>query len=295
MHLFGSLAVPDLMTSTIQGDDALFGGLLALFVALGIAALLIVPVVYVVTALFLMKLLRNGGHQHPVAAWVPLWSTAALFELAGIRVAWGWVAVLFAGGALSAIPYVGWLISVGVLVVSVMLTVWTARSIQAGLGLRSTGGVVLAVLLPPVWLIWMSVRSGKLGKGVPGIPARYDRDLAISIGGSFPMNWFGQGDPYAPFGAAPAAPAFAPAGPRGMTAAQFVQQNQAPAQVQTPAQAQTPAHGSTAPAQIDAQWAPPAAPEQQSAPPEQPGQPHARFQPGQGFQPPRAFDEGSER
>lgn len=55
--------------------------------------------VYIVTAIFLTKVLKRAGHPNPVAAWVPLWNFATMLELAGIAKPWVWVGIN--GGSLS--------------------------------------------------------------------------------------------------------------------------------------------------------------------------------------------------
>lgn len=147
-------------------------------------------VFYVINSIFLMKLLKNAGHAHPGAAWVPLWNTVVLFELGGIRTPWIWVIILFAGGALSAIPILGFIISIALLVASIMLVIWMAKGVQMGLGLESTGGIVLAIFIPFAWVIWMAIRSDKV---------KYSVHTAVREGGTFPLNWFGEGNPYASF------------------------------------------------------------------------------------------------
>ena len=147
--------------------------------------MLVTVAIYVISAIFLMKLLRHTGHRRPWAAWVPIMNTAALLEIGGFANAWPWVAVLLAAsvvaGAVAWIPVVGWLLFFAVVVFAIMITVWIARGVHAGLGMKSTGGVVLAVLLPIVWVIWMSVVAGK---------ARYNVYAAMQEAQTFPLKWF---------------------------------------------------------------------------------------------------------
>lgn len=150
-----------------------------------------VVAIYVVTAFFTMKLLKNAGHRTPVSGWVPVWSTASLLQIAGIKQPWIWTVILFAGSSIgSLIPFLGVLISLAIFVVAIILTVYMAKGIQAGVGTGSTGGIVLAILLPIVWIIWMALESGK---------NEYNRDAAIAEGSSMPMNWFGESNLYEPF------------------------------------------------------------------------------------------------
>lgn len=153
---------------------------------------------YIVNAIFLMKLLKNAGHRTPIAAWVPIWNTVALMQIGGIKQPWIW-ALIFVGGSLVAgmIPYIGFFISLGILVAAIIVTIYLAKGVQAGVGKESTGGIVLAVLLPIIWVIWISLASDK---------SNYDREAAIREGSKMPWNWFGESDLYEPFGVtAPAA------------------------------------------------------------------------------------------
>lgn len=154
-------------------------------------------IVYLITSIFLMKILKNANHKNPVAAWVPLWNTVTLFELAGIRTPWAWVAILFGGGLLSGIPVIGVVISVGVMILSIILTIWMAKGVQAGLGLESVGGIVLAVFIPLIWIIWMSVRSNSVA---------YNHTAAFATGSTLPISWFNNGDPAASFNIVAAPP-----------------------------------------------------------------------------------------
>lgn len=172
------------------------GAVLAALGAFVFVGFIFAVAIYVVTAIFQMKLLKNAGHRTPGSAWVPLWNTASLFEIGGIKQPWIWVAVLFGGNFLGGlIPGIGFLISLVVLAASIVLMVWVAKGVQAGLGISSVGGIVLAVLVPLAWIIWMAVVSGK---------RKYDRNAALMEGGSLPMNWFGENDRLAPFGVASA-------------------------------------------------------------------------------------------
>jgi len=172
------------------GTDEALGLFLGAFMGV---ALLFAVIYYVVNAIFLMKLLKNSGHRSPAAAWVPFWNQAALTELGGIRKPWIWVLVLFGVNILAGlIPVVGFLLSLAGLAAAIVLMVYIAKGVQAGLGINSTGGLVLAVIVPLAWIIWMSIASGK---------RKYNLGAALSEGDRFPMNWFGESDRLAPFGA----------------------------------------------------------------------------------------------
>ena len=245
------------------GSGAEVAGLLAVLAAFGFFMFIFAVAAYVVNAIFLMKLLKNAGHKNPVAAWVPIWNTVSLMQIGGIKQPWIW-ALIFVGGSLVAgmIPYVGFILSLGILVAAVIVTIYLAKGVQAGVGHGSTGGIVLAVLLPIIWVIWISLASDK---------SRYDRDAAIREGSRMPWNWFGESDLYEPFGVS--APAAAYAGGYQQSAPSYGQPQgfQAPAAPPAPPAApsyQQPTYGAPQPPQ--APVAPAAAPEGWSETPQPP-------------------------
>jgi len=163
--------------------------LLAVLMAMLFVFLIAGLAIYVVSAVFLMKVLRRAEFKPPVAAWVPLWNTAAMLQIAGVARPWVWVGVVVSGSLVSGllsdtgsslVSLLAWVVSVVVLVVGVMLAVWIARGVQAGLGLDSAGGVVLAVLIPFAWIVWMGLRADKA--------TYYDAEVAQSIGSTFPLS-----------------------------------------------------------------------------------------------------------
>lgn len=150
--------------------------------AIGVMAAVQVVVglgVYVWTSLALMAVFRKAGAA-PWKAWVPVWNTWTLFELAGMR---GWWAAVLAGGALLVgavativagalgaaavgasfggdpadaqaamlaavvVPALLWLV---ILIPVLLLHVRMLLGMARGFGL-GTGHTVLGVLLFPVW------------------------------------------------------------------------------------------------------------------------------------------------
>lgn len=143
---------PDALSPEVAGMLGL------LVVGVGIALL----ISYVVSAVLLMMLFKNTDNARPWTAWVPLLNTVELLRTAGIARAWVWVLLITVGSVVvSWVPLLGWVLSLGLLAVSILVSVWMAQGIQRGLGLDSVGGVVLAILLPLPWLIWMVIRSSK--------------------------------------------------------------------------------------------------------------------------------------
>lgn len=165
-----------------QGDIVL----LTFFVGIGFVVIVSL-LTYVINALFLMRLLKRTGHHQPWAAWVPVMNTAALLEVGGFSRPWPLIGIMFAGSVLSAIPFVGWVAAIALLVLGIMMVIWIAKGVHAGLGMDSTGGIVLAVLVPFAWVIWMSIAAGK---------RQFNPHAAAAMGRTFPIEWFGQNPAY---------------------------------------------------------------------------------------------------
>lgn len=132
----------------------------ALF-ALGIffiGAAIIGFIAYLITSISLFILLSRADHVRPWSAFIPIWNTIALFELGGIRKAWLWTLILIVPSAIfSAIPIIGVVISLAIAVISIILTVYTAKGIQAGFGRGGVFGIIASVLFTPFWLLWLAI------------------------------------------------------------------------------------------------------------------------------------------
>lgn len=150
-------------------------------VAGDIKFLAVVAVAYVITAALSFALYKKIGFAKPVAAWVPVWNSAAMLQAGGIRMAWMFAIVSVALGMVPLDGALGILFSLLVLAFLIMLVAWAARGVQAGLGLRSTGGLWLAVLVPTAWQIWMLVRASR-----PGM--QFDVQAAMASGAQFPLT-----------------------------------------------------------------------------------------------------------
>ncbi|QPK80594.1 hypothetical protein G7Y41_05695 [Schaalia sp. ZJ405] len=171
--------------------DGIFG-LLLFFGSFLMVAVIAVPVIYIIRSIFQMRLLQAVGHQNPVSAWIPLWRDITLLEAGGIRQPVIWVLILWCGTVvLGWIPVIGQLLVFAIGVAGLMLGFWRARAIQEGFGINSTGGAIFGAILPFFWVIWISSVAQR---------AQFNRDHAIQVGGTFPLNFFGEGNPYAPFG-----------------------------------------------------------------------------------------------
>ena len=238
-------------------EDAVALGIIAIF---GVLALLIGLALYAIQAIFQTKILRNAGYSNPVAgAWVPVWNLASLLQVGGIRQAWRWTLIVIGLNILgSAIPGVGIIFSLAAVVATVILYIWLAKGLQAALRTGGTGGIVLAVLVPFAWIIWMGIVSGR---------ERYDRAAALREGGAMPMNWLGSDDRNAPFPGEPSETNLNGAGAYG---AQPAQQPQTPPATQNSWAGQP--SGAQPPAAAPGYWT---APPQHTAPaaPEAPAEP----------------------
>lgn len=160
--------------------------------------LVIIAMEYAADAFFQMMLLKAARHRFPGAAWVPLWNIVTLLELAGIHGAWALVGaaiallllvpVLLLGGLVAPISILGAPVVIFVIVVliavpimSLVTAVWCAMAIQKATGLTSALGILLSLLLTPVWYLWMSVRIARKG---------YQREKAFEVGADYPFWWF---------------------------------------------------------------------------------------------------------
>lgn len=173
---------------------------------IGVAVLIMAistVVAWVVFSVCMTPIASRAGFAHPVlAAWTPLRNLVLPFQLAGFVGAWKWAGIVLAAWLVSIpllfVPVAGFVLPFLIGVFTLLGSFFMALGLQAGLGLRSANGsfvpgAVLLILLPPVWLIWMSVRSRKVDGYDYASAHRYG-------GGSFPLlpsfacaedPWFG--------------------------------------------------------------------------------------------------------
>lgn len=139
-------------------------------------------VCYVLNGVFQMRALRAAGYRHPEAAWIPLWSTAALFELGGIRGAWAWVSVLWSALIIgNLIPLAAPIVNGIFAIAMIAMQAWCAKTVQEASGLRSPAGIALGAFVPLAWMIWMGLRLPKSG---------FDAEYALATGATFPVSIF---------------------------------------------------------------------------------------------------------
>lgn len=129
-------------TSYSQGIDASTYGDVGILAALGagflIFSLIVIVAVYVVTALFLSKIFTKAGVEG-WKAWVPILNGWTLLEMGGQKGFWA---------ILSIIPVVN--------IVSAVFMVIAMYHVGRNFG-KEDWFVVLAILVPIVWIIWLAV------------------------------------------------------------------------------------------------------------------------------------------
>lgn len=242
------------------GGGAAAAGILALWGTFLLIALLAGPVIYVLTALGLMKIFEKAGVEGKWRAWIPFYNSMVLMKLGDVN---PWLAFFaFAG----PIPVIGQILAIGTAVLMFI------AAYRVGVKLGKPGAmVVLAIFLYPVWA--MVLGFGKSQWNPTAIaPASWAGN------GFFGDRSVWQGIPVQPGAQArPQQPAYGqqPGYP----------QPGYPQQPPAYGQPQAPQYPPAAPQQTPQQ--PPAAPTQPPAAPQQPPQPP---QNPYGQQPPQGPD-----
>lgn len=126
-----------------------------------LAVLVLSVVVYVLSAICLMRIFKKAGVK-PWIAWVPFYNTWKLLEIGGQQGFWA---------VLSIIP-----------VINIASTVFLYIAMyNIGLKLGKSGAfVLLAIFFTPVWLIWLAVDKAPWDEsagapslaGYPEVPAQ---------------------------------------------------------------------------------------------------------------------------
>lgn len=112
----------------------LFAGLALTFMLIG----------YVVSSIFLSFMFKKANVDM-WKAWVPFYNSWVMFELAGYK---GWLAIaaLVAAPLLAGIPFIGFIISVAVLILMIMVAINLQRAYS-----KEPVFVLLYIFLPIVW------------------------------------------------------------------------------------------------------------------------------------------------
>lgn len=124
----------------ISETEAVAAGVTALAIlsTFLIAGLFLGLIAYVLSSLFLMRIFNKAGVPG-WSAWVPVYNNWKLLEIGGQQGFWA---------ILSFVPVVN--------IVSIVMIYIAQYHIGLKLG-KSGAFVALAILLPPVWLIWLAV------------------------------------------------------------------------------------------------------------------------------------------
>lgn len=251
------------------------------------ALLLIIPIVavaiYVISALFLMKIFEKAGVQGKWRAWIPVYNSMIFLKLGDMS---PWL-ILYGIGAslvLSWVPVIGQLFGVAVFVLMVIAAYRVGLKLGKGAGFAVlyAFGIVTAGITTLIWLGISAFDKSRWNAQIPvaswagnaffgdrtvwdGIPVQPSAAAAPGYGApqqgyGAPQPGYGAPQQPAPGYQPPAAPATPPAAPA------------APA-TPPPAPSSPPAAPSTP--QVPPTTPPPAAPPAPPAPPADPNQPPA--------------------
>ncbi len=144
MDYYDSTYDSELFQSPSASDAALNG---AAFLGIVIAVLLIVVIVYVVSAIFLGMIFKKAGIES-WKAWVPVYNNWVLLEMGGQH---GWLSLL------AFVPF-------GSLVTAVFMYI-AMYHIAIKFGKDGTLFIVLAIVAPVVWYIWLAVDKTAVWNG----------------------------------------------------------------------------------------------------------------------------------
>ena len=114
--------------------------------------LLIIPVIfiigYVVSALFIRKLLVTAGAQNPNLAWIPIFNVMLWAKLVDIS-PWVYLIAAVGAGILSSIPVIGQIIALVPLALMVVMILRTNQK----LGKDPVGWTIFGALLSFIWML----------------------------------------------------------------------------------------------------------------------------------------------
>lgn len=202
-----------------------YGDALGLAILVGVLAVIFWMIfaiaAYIISALFIRKLLRLAGHPSPNQAWIPVYNGMLWAKLTDLN---PWVYLIAVGGAgivasiLSAIPYVGpFLAFIIGLVPAAVFVVMVYRTNQK-VGKAPVGWTIFGVLLSLIWMIVLLASKDLTWRTGPqnGIPAPFWHNWgpffqdSTTFGGvpdqGYPVTAGPAGPPQTPPPAAPPAP-----------------------------------------------------------------------------------------
>jgi len=111
---------------------------------------------YVVSALFIRKLLVLAGAQNPNLAWIPVFNGMLWAKLVDLN-PWVYLIIAAGSGILSGIPVLGWIIA---LLPAAMFILMVLRTNQK-LGKEPVGWTIFGVLLAFIWMIVLLAQGGQ--------------------------------------------------------------------------------------------------------------------------------------
>ena len=137
---------------------------LALFFGLFVFWLIFAIAIYVLTALFFMKIFEKAGVQGKWRAWIPIYNTLIFVKLGDLN-PW-WLVVLWAGTiVLGWVPVLGWLIGIATFVYT-LLAAW-----RVGLKLQKEAvWLILYFFLSIVWLGINAYDKSRWNTAIPAAP-----------------------------------------------------------------------------------------------------------------------------
>ncbi len=137
--------------------------------------LLIFPIIfivsYVISALFIRKLLVLAGSPSPNLAWIPVFNGMLWAKLTDVS-PWVYLIVVLGSGILSGIPVLGWIIALLPVILMVLMILRTNQK----LGKDPVGWTIFGVLLSLIWMIVLLVQGNSLTwrtGAANGVPAPF--------------------------------------------------------------------------------------------------------------------------
>ena len=131
-------------------------GVSALIGLIWLIVLLAGPILYVITAWFLMNIFEKAGVQGKWRAWVPFYNGMIFFKLGDVS---PW---LLFGVFLTWIPFLGWLVGLAVAVMGILAAYRIGQKLQ-----KDGAWIVLYILLEPVWLGILAFDSSRWNPNIP--------------------------------------------------------------------------------------------------------------------------------
>jgi len=150
-------------------DNSGLGWLVGFALFFPIFLFILLPIGYILTALFLHAIFRKAGVQTPAVAWIPIYNFMILAKLADLN---PWLYLIGIGGTvvLSWIPGLNFLISLAMLALGIFV-VWR---ISVKFGKEPVGWTIFGFFLYIIWLGVLGYGSAVWRTGTEnGVPAPF--------------------------------------------------------------------------------------------------------------------------